>query len=245
MKNFLKNAIKAIRSDVFGNIVIPFAYLAITLMVDYTMPYSTITPLMGISGLMVFSFRLKPSWMVFWAFVYALVVACIFLYPGFYGVMNSSRPVTDPVTPWLRTATFVLGAILSSVLCMTMARLTGSEKSLKELIGKLPIPVLTSDINGDILYANPAAQQLMGSVGELSGKNYFEIFPREGKQGALIAQYLRKFSRHHDGAPLELCLDGKTRFGNTHLLEGSRRSILLTILDDAGHGTNQSTHNLP
>jgi PAS domain-containing protein len=246
-----QNKPPADRKDWILNLVIPLAYLVVTLSLDYSMPYSTITPLMAISGLMVFAFRLTPPWMIFWVAVYSVVVAFIFLAPGVYAAFSGNlKTPPDPVTPWLRTGTFVLGAILSSVLCATMARLVAGGKSMRELFEKLPIPIITSDINGDIIFANDAAELLMSESGQLLSRNYFDIFPAEDHQGTLIADYLARLSGEKSTVggeplnekPLVLMLGSIPLLGRTHLLKQSSPPLLMTILEhDEGRMTKPSS----
>lgn len=227
---------KKSRPDWVLNVLIPVAYLFLTLGIDYSMPYSTITPLMGISGLMVFAFCLHPRWMIFWSIIYTVVVASIFLNPEIMAALNGNAKLSpDPVTPWLRTGSFALGATLSSILCVTMGKLVSAEKSLKELIEKIPTPIITSDINGDIVIANQTAEMMMKAVEHEVSRNYFDIFPIEGHQGTLIASYLERFHEGQNAKPLHLDLGGVRYLGRTHLLKQSTPHVLMTILEKDEH----------
>ena len=224
---------KIVRSNAWNsyqNFLIPAAYLLITLMIDSRLPFSTVTPLFGITGLMVFAFSLRPGWMSFWALAYSLIVGFIFLNPSFAQSYNQLQPPQDPLTPYLRTFTFALGALLSTLLCINIQKLTQIGKSLRELLERIPFPVITSDINGDIHYMNPEAQHLLGQGSEYLSLNYFNILSPQGHQGTLIAEYLKRFDGQDLELPLSISILGKPHLGEIHLLKETLPITAVTIL---------------
>ena len=209
----------------------PLAYLVITLVIDYLVPFTTFTPLLGISALMIFAFFFSPFWMIFWGAVYAVVVGIIFLNPLIYSLMNTPSHAADPVTPFLRTFTFLLGSIMSCILNLTINRLKKGEMELGELLSKIPSPIITSDSNGTIKYVNSAAEQVIGmSHDELHERNIFDLLTVPGHQGTLIADYLRRFDTLENMPPLKLQLWNTSYLGETQLLSASHPKRLMTIL---------------
>jgi PAS domain-containing protein len=214
----------------YQNFLIPAAYLLITLMIDSRMPFSTVTPLFGITGLMVFAFSLRPRWMSFWALVYTLIVGFIFLNPSFVHSHHQLQSPQDQVTPYLQTITFALVATLATQLCINIQKLIRIGKSLRELLEKIPFPVITSDINGDIHYMNPEAQRLLGQGSEYLSLNYFNILSPPGHQGTLIAAYLRRFDGQDLETPFSISILGKPHLGEMHLLKETVPITAITIL---------------
>jgi len=186
-----------------NGVVVPMAYLLVVLLLDLEMSRTTVTPLFGIIGLLVFSFRLRPSVMAFWAAVYSVVVTLSFMNSYVFHLLNREAAPMDDLTPIVRSATFVAGAILSVLYCRLQDRLKLSNAGLTQMLEKVPVPVITSDQDGVIHFANEAAASVAGlPSGELKGKSFFDLFADKNRQGATIADYLRRFSSPRVEEPL-------------------------------------------
>jgi len=214
------------------NLVIPLVYLILVLVLDFFTPHSTITPLFAIIGLLVFSFGMAPGLMLFWACFYSLVVVSIFLDPSFFHLLNRESPAGDEFTGYVRSATFLVGATLAILLCIVQSRLKQSNLGLIQMLEKLPIPVITSDQDGKIHFANLRAASILGlSSKDLEGKSYFDILADKDRQGATIAAYLRIFQSQSDNNETLLLKRGvKYYTGTTQLLTNLKQSLLMTIL---------------
>ena len=217
--------------DWMGWVIIPVAYLIVVLLLDAVTSRSTVTPLFGIIGLLVFSFSLTPGVMTFWATVYSVAVVVIFMNPMIFNLFNREAPQGDDLTPLVRSATFVVGAIISTLLCRGQHRLKHSNASLTHMMEKLPVPVITSDQDGRIHFANVEAARIAGlSPEELRGHSFFDLFADKNIQGATIADYLRRFSSSHVSQPMNLKCLGKNYLGSTQMIDASRPPLLLIVL---------------
>jgi PAS domain S-box-containing protein len=229
--------------DWVGGAVIPFSYLLVVLLIDATTARSTITPLFGIIGLLVLSFCITPRVMTFWAAFYSMTVVAIFMNPMLFHLLNRDAPESDGLTPLVRSATFVVGAIISTLFCRVQYRLKLSNFGLNQMLEKLPVSVITSDQDGRIHFANKSAAALVGlSSKDLRGMLFFDLFADKDRQGATIADYLRRFSSPHVEEALLLKCRGTNYMGSTRVLDTSSPILLMIILSrDENSGLATST----
>jgi PAS domain S-box-containing protein len=217
--------------DLVGGMLIPLSYLIVVLLLDAVTTRSTITPLFGIIGLLVLSFSLTPGVMNFWAAVYSLIVVVIFMNPILFHLLNREAPPGDDLTPLVRSATFLVGAIIATLFCRGQYRLKQSNSGLTHILEKLPIPVITADQDGIIHFANAAASVIAGIPSDkLRGHSFFDIFADKNLQGATIANYLRRFSSHYIEQPLLLKCHGRDYLGATEVLETSNPRVLMIVV---------------
>jgi PAS domain S-box-containing protein len=217
--------------DWVGGAVIPFSYLLVVLLIDATTARSTITPLFGIIGLLVLSFCLTPRVMTFWAAIYSVTVVAIFMNPMLFHFLNREAPAGDGLTPLVRSATFVVGAIISTLFCRVQYRLNQSNTGLIHMLEEIPSPVITSDQDGRIYFANRSAAVIAGlSAKELHGMLFFDLFADKDRQGATIADYLRRFSSSHIEEPIFLKCRGTTYLGSTRMIDTSSPRLLMIVL---------------
>jgi len=216
-------------TDLFLDILFPLIFLLITLGIDYLVPFTTLTPLMGLAGLMVFSFRLKPGWMVFWGIIYAFLVCLIFLDIRFYKVMGFGGFSQDPVTPWVRSASFILGAWLCCFVSFSLLKLKRTNDSLILLMDEIKSPVITSDLNGDIVFKNRSFKKIF-KENDFKG-NYFDLLGKNSEQGNMIAKYLQFFDGTNRTEYLTLDIEGVRFKGSLKVLDVSLQRILMTILE--------------
>jgi PAS domain S-box-containing protein len=99
------------------------------------------------------------------------------------------------------------------------------------MMEKLPVPVVTSDQDGRIYFANASVATLAGlSSQELRGQSFFDLFSDKNHQGATIADYLRRFSSPNVNQPLLLRCRGKSYEGATQLMDTISPRMLLIVL---------------
>ena len=224
--------------DFVGVAIIPFSYLLVILLIDAATARSTITPLFGIIGLLVLSFCLTPRAMTFWAVVYSVAVVAIFMNPTLFHLLNKEAPAGDGLTPLVRSATFVVGAIISTLFCRVQHRLNQSNTGVIHMLEEMPSPEITSDQDGRIHFANRSAAVVAGlSSKELRGMLFFDLFADKDRQGATIADYLRRFSSSHLEKPIFLKCRGTNYLGSTRVIDASSPRLLMIVLsrdDNAG-----------
>jgi PAS domain S-box-containing protein len=222
------------KPDWIGTIMIPFLYLVVVLLLDCMTARTTITPLFGIIGLLVFAFTLSPSAMVVWASMYSVTVVTIFINPELFHLLNRDAPACDGLTPFVRSATFVAGAVIASLLCVILNRLRESLAGLNKTLETLPVPVITSDADGRIQLANKAAADLVRMDPEkLKGASLFDHFADPLLVGATIADYLRRFSVPDVGQPMRLKCGEKTFCGETRRMSFAKNQLLMIILSES------------
>lgn len=219
--------------DWVGVVLIPSAYLTLVLWFDSVMTRSTVTPLFGIIGLLFFSFRLTPAAMAWWASVYSLTVVVIFMNHVLLQFLDRGTAPGDDLTPLLRSATFVTAAVLATLFCRVQHRLRQGNAGLTQILEKIPVPVITSDQDGRIRFANGAAASVAGlSSPELLGRSFFDLFADKDRQGATIADYLRRFATPHVGQPMALKCRGTRYLGTTQVMGATGQRLLLIILTE-------------
>lgn len=223
--------------DPVDKALLPLTYLIVILTFEYITPMTVLTPLFGIVGLLVFAYCLTPGWMTFWSSLYAVVVTAIFISPGIYMFFNKEASQTDVLTPYMRSGTFIAGAVLSASLCTALCRARAMNDDLREILEELTLPVITSNNDGKIIFLNRAA---LGALGweesqELS-ISYFDALAPNGKQGELIALYLRRFQdgNRREMPPLNLECRGRHCLGYTRMTGSKYPLLMLTMLDFKG-----------
>jgi len=224
---------KARSFEWINELVIPFAYLVLVICLDRMTGQTTMTPLFGIIGLMVLAFSLPPRSMIFWAVIYSLIVATIFLSPERLRFLNANAVNHTEMTPYVRSCTFTIAAILSLLLSVVLNRLKTSRGELQEILENLPVPILISDDDGKIRFVNQIACEIlaMPSV-EVQGYSFFDLLAPKEFQGATIANYLARFNAQSSKDPLLLGYRGIKYKGHTQTLESHKKKLLMIALSE-------------
>lgn len=221
------------RVDRTTEALLPLVYLILVLWMEHMTPTTTITPFFGILGLTAMAFHLQPRWMTTWAFIYCITVLCVFFEPEWISHKNKAVPLIDVITPYLRSATFVAGAIMSIVLCHVLDRLRKANSDMRDILKKLSSPIITSDHDGRIHFMNEAAERIMGITAEEAlGVSYFDLLAPKEAQGATISNYLRRFEFPDPMHPIKLESKGVKYDGQTQLMESMKPKLMMTILSE-------------
>jgi PAS domain-containing protein len=226
-----------LKIDPVGEALLPLGYLLLVLTLDFVTPKTVLAPLFGIVGLLVFAYCLTPAWMTFWSSVYAVVVTVLFISPSVYFLFNKEAPVSDFLTPYVRSGTFIAGAALSAFLCAALSRARAMNDDFRDMLEKLTLPVITSNNDGRIVFVNRAAMEALGWEGDRDRAiSYFDALSPKGVQGELIASYLRRFNPGNAGElpPLNLECRGRRCLGYTRMMASKSPRLLLTMLDFVG-----------
>jgi len=169
-----------------------FLGIGLFLFDTYLIPNVFALPLLLLMALIFLAFRL-PAWMVtIWTVMYAGAILMILLLPV-------QEAVTDPaLKPYIRTGIFLAGGTAAILLANHRQRLEKGHEALFSVISALPVPVIVSDISGNILLLNAAAQGVLKShLSELSGLSYFSTFVEPENQGRAISTYIGYFNSDH------------------------------------------------
>lgn len=198
----------------FDYLWLPLLFPLFLLAVDYLLvPDAYTLPFLLILLLGYLAFRL-PGWLVFsWALAYTLVILII---PMFGLQEGHTRPL---MRPYLRTATFLSASLVATLLAVHRVRLEKSYKALFNVVSSLPLAVIVSDISGNILLMNQAAEKLLHDrFHDLVGLSFFSTFTNPGDQGQAIAKYISYFNPDNYG-PFPVTL--QTRGKNPVMIKGT------------------------
>jgi hypothetical protein len=175
--------------NAWNNFWVPFFLGIVLFLVDmFLIPGVFALPLLLLMALIFLAFRL-PAWMVaVWALMYGGGILLILLSP----LKESS---TDPeFKPYVRTAIFLAGGAAAILLASHRQRLEKGHEALFRIISALPLPVIVSDISGNIQLLNNAAQGVLKNhINELGGVSYFSTFVSPDHQGQAISKYISYF----------------------------------------------------
>jgi PAS domain-containing protein len=220
------------RFDFFGDLLIPIIYLLLVLLLDRIVPRTTITPLFGLLGLMVMAFCLRPFWMMLWCLIYSIVVVSVFLDTAVAHVLNPDGMNQDTLTPLVRATTFFAGSVLAAMLNASLQRSREKSRDLQEIIRRMPIPMILSDIDGRIHFMNRAATGILEiTEDEQASDSYFDLLSPSGAKGKTISDYLSRFEKQGVGRGLQLEFGGISYKGSTQRIKSTNPSLLITILE--------------
>ena len=213
-------------------ILLPFGLISAILILDLMLSCPTITPFSASIGLLVMAFYLRPAAMYGWAVIYCVIVGLVLLQPETAVRMNHGVVLPDDrITPMLRLGHALCTAILASLLCYSLNKLRGLLGEERDLVSRLPMPVITSDFNGNIRYANMHAVQLLGLKSQTpSGASYFDLLAPKDRHGEFIAEYFKRMEGQLIKSPFMLEHAGFSVVGSTQLLASKAPKLLLTIL---------------
>jgi PAS domain-containing protein len=169
-------------------------WLGLFLIDRFLIPGVFSLPLLLLLALIFLSFRL-PAWMVaIWALMYGASVFAILMSP-------IKEAATDPaLRPYVRTCIFLAGGAAAVLLASHRQRLERGHQALFRIIAALPLPVIVSDVSGNILLLNNAAQAVLKRhISDLAGLSFFSTFVSPNDQGKAIARYIGYFDPGHAG----------------------------------------------
>jgi PAS domain S-box-containing protein len=208
--------------------LIPMLVLIVVLALELATPTIRVTPSLLTIALVAFSLFLGPKKLAVWSLVLFVPVVLTLNY-----LSNSGVP--EPKTfVMLRTAAYVAVAILAVGLSRYRERAEKHLAGLLALIDALQTPIVVSDINGRISYANRACCELVGrSLEELQALDFFAVFSTAGERGKRIEKYLAYFEEGKSpDQPLEINLgekdDRKTYSANCTILLADKKKLLVS-----------------
>ena len=220
------------------SLLIPAVYLGIVLLYDWEAEYETISPPLLSIGLLLFSLVLGPIWICCWGTIYSLVVMQILLNPQLYALLSAGNLPAELHSHKFRLVGFICTA---SFACLFSYLLTATRKSrdtLNQVILSMPLPVIISDIEGNILHLNEKTRSLL-ELGETNEyPNYFDALAPKMKQGKCISAYLSLFQEGvqngaKEGTQLQLEIEGQPIIAQVSALNTKPRQ-LVTILSGVG-----------
>ena len=186
-------------SDIFDSqrkapqwlMVAPFVAVLAVLLIEVETPGLRVTPSLLTIALAVFALFLSPRAVLWWAIaLFVPVVLTLWLIPN-AGVRESAAFVALRSAAYVAVAWVAVG--LSRYRWDSERRLEG----LLALFDSLQTPIVVSDIDGNIKFANRACCELLGrSAEEIKDTNFFAVFSQPDRRGQSIEDYLKRFD--HD-----------------------------------------------
>jgi hypothetical protein len=115
--------------------------------------------------------------------------------------MPIPESVTSPaLKPYIRIAIFLAGGLGAVLLAAYRRRLEIGHEALFRVISGLPLPVIVSDISGNILLLNEQAQQVLKNhITEQAGRSYFSTFIGPGDRSQTVTTYISYFDPDNVG----------------------------------------------
>ncbi len=185
---------------------IPLLAPFVLLLIDcYLIPQAFLLPLLLVMLLCYLALRL-PAWMVaLWSLVYTGFILVISFYPV------EQTQTLPAFRPYVRTAFLLVSGTTATLLAIHRNQLEKGNQALLQVVSSMPLAVIVSDISGDILLLNVAAEKLLAKhINELSGLSYFSTFISPEEQGQMISKYLSYFqSEYEKPHSVTLCTRGE------------------------------------
>jgi len=211
---------------------VPAIFLTTVLLVDYFLFSGvTITPLSCFMVLAIMAMVAPPRPMLFWAITFSVASIFVVYHPELF------RPGKQNVKigHLIHSISICLGAGVSVLLCRNRLRAQKKSECINLIVKKAPVPMILSDGNGDIIFINEQASDLLGvPVHEAEGNSFFLLAMGPDAKGLSISHYLRKIEGNEE---VELASEIKPKYnpgvtlrGTTKLLGGTSDKYLLTIL---------------
>jgi PAS domain-containing protein len=210
--------------------LLPPSYLTLVLLIDYVIPSTTITPLFLAIGMMVMAYMMRPVRMISWSAIYVLVTCSIFLSPNLYKFFSGRIFPVDWIGLYFRSLVYIIFWFLTIFLNLAFNRLKRVEVEFNSILLNIPYPVITSDINGKILYFNQVASEIFYSGEPLPVvESYFDLFSPKDEKGKTIASYLKCFE-NNEAQLLNLTMKGCSVLAQVRVITAFNQPILLTTL---------------
>lgn len=186
--------------------VVPFVVVIAVLLTEQGTPGIRVTPSLLTIALAIFALFLSPRAVFWWAVaLFVPVVMTLWLIPN-GGVRESATFVALRSLTYFAVAWVAVG--LSRYRWDSERRLEG----LLVLFDSLQTPIVVSDIDGNIKFANRGCCELLGrSADEIKDTNFFAVFSRPDRRGQSIEDYLKRFDQNvTQSAPMSVSIKNAT-----------------------------------
>ena len=183
-------------SDIFAKnakdrrwlMVVPFVAVFAVLLIEVETPGIRVTPSLLTIALAIFALFLSPRAVLWWAVILFFPVVLALLFVPNNGVYET------PVFVALRASAYV--AVAGVAVGLSRYR-QDSERKLEGLLAlfdSLKTPIVVSDVDGNINFANRSCCELLGrSAEEMKDTSFFSVFTQPDQRGQSIERYLKFF----------------------------------------------------
>jgi len=210
---------------------VPFVVVLVVLLLEVETPGIRVTPSLLTICLAMFALFLSPRAMLWWAIaLFVPVVSALAFVPN-NGVYETPTFVALRSAAYIAVAWVAVG--LSRYRWDSERRLEG----LLALFDSLQTPIVVSDIDGNIKFANRACCELLGrSAEEIKDTNFFSVFSQPDRRGQSIEDYLKRFDPDaNPSASMSVSIqnaDGeKTLRANCVSMQWDHQRLLVTQLN--------------
>ena len=211
-------------------IVVPFVAVLAVFLIEVETPHIRVTPSLLTIALAIFALFLSPRAVFWWAVVlFVPVVLTLWFIPN-AGVLESVNFVALRSAAYLAVALVAVG--LSRYRWDSERRLEG----MLALFDSLQTPIVVSDIDGIIKFANRACCELLGrSAEEIKDANFFAVFSQPDRRGQSIEDYLKHFDQNTNQSTsmtvsIQNAAGGKVLRANCVSMQWDHQRLLVTQL---------------
>ena len=210
--------------------VVPFVVVLAVFLIEAGTPGIRVTPSLLTIALAVFALFLSPRAVLWWAIaLFVPVVSALAFVPN-NGVYETPTFVALRSSAYIAVAWVAVG--LSRYRWDSERRLEG----LLALFDSLQTPIVVSDIDGNIKFANRACCELLGrSAEEIKDTNFFSVFSQSDRRGQSIEDYLKRFDPDANpsaimSVSIQKAGSEMSRNANCFTMEWDKQKLLVTQL---------------
>ncbi|WP_237763879.1 PAS domain-containing protein [Terrimicrobium sacchariphilum] len=165
-----------------------------------------VTPSLTLIVVAVLSLVLSRKEVAIWATIFLIPIIWSLTSP-----LSGQTPEKEPVIA-LRLITYAIGSGMAVAISSFKEYWENQFVNLLKIFDHIPVPLLVSDIDGAILFANRAACKILQtSLPEITSTMYFSLFSDQTNRGRQIEHYLSVFASANEIETLDLLVhsDGK------------------------------------
>lgn len=216
------------KNDRLWTMIVPAAVVVLVLLTELATPTIRVTPSLLTIALVAFPLIMGPRAVAIWGIILLPPVILTLAYISNTGIRE---PTTFVV---LRTLAYVAVGVLAVGMSEYRVRAERHLISLLELLDSLKTPIIVSDIDGRIEFANQACCQLVGiTLEELQQLDFFKVFAVSGERGKYIERYLGLFREHFGGSESIMIRLGdadpdKTYLAQCSIMKEGKRKLLVS-----------------
>lgn len=169
--------------------LLPAAVLVAVVAAEIATPGIRVTPSLMTIALACLCLVLPPRSLAAWAAVFFLPVVITLLVVPVNGAIESKVVIV------LRVMAYILVAVMACALSRYRTMRDKQFNNLLSLFDSLGTPLVISDEDGEISFANRACCQMLGRApGDVRGLSFFALFAHPDRQGKAIEHYLELLS---------------------------------------------------
>jgi PAS domain S-box-containing protein len=212
-------------------ILVPLVVVLAVLLLEYESPGLRVTPSLLTIALAIFALFLSAQAVFRWALILFVPVVLTLIFVPNNGVYET------PAFVALRSAAYLTVAWIAVVLSRYRSDAEQRLHGLLCLFDSLKSPIVVSDADGNLTFANRACCDLIGrSAAEIKDTNFYSAFMQSEQRGRAIENYLQLFHRPVDESfVMTIRMPGETpseeRKATCSILRWDHRRLLVTQLD--------------